>query len=240
MPLVDPRVPRTFNPPTTLPPLSDEERRLVADFTKLYWKRWDPARCVGGEGSLSIGWLGYLAQKCPLDLWIYQELLVETMPDVIIETGTCLGGSAYFLAGICDLLGRGRIVTIDISARTDRPVHPRIQYIAGDSAAPEVVRHAKATLGAGERVMVILDSDHTQAHVQAELAAWADAVTPGCYLIVEDSFVGGHPVAPEFGPGPTEAIEAFLAERSDFIVDRTRERFLLTLNPGGFLRRRSA
>jgi cephalosporin hydroxylase len=73
--------------------------------------------------------------------------------------------------------------------------------------------------------------------VIGELAAYHDLVTVGCYLIVEDSNVNGHPVLAEFGPGPMEAIDAFLEGRDDFVVDPDRERFLLTLNPRGYLRR---
>jgi Cephalosporin hydroxylase len=46
-------------------------------------------------------------QKCPLDLWIYQELLHELEPDLIVETGTAESGSALFLASICDLVDKG-------------------------------------------------------------------------------------------------------------------------------------
>lgn len=61
-------------------------------------------------------WLGVTVRKCAFDLWTYQEILVDTRPDLIVETGTYLGGSAFYLAGICDLLGHGKIVTVDISA----------------------------------------------------------------------------------------------------------------------------
>jgi cephalosporin hydroxylase len=227
----------SFVPPTELPTLSEEERNVIAQFTALYWKRWDAARCRGGEGTISAGWLGHVAQKCPLDMWVYQEILVETTPDLIIECGTCLGGSTLFLASICELLGRGRVISIDIADQAGRPEHARIQYVKGNSAGPDVVAKIKRTIGPNERVMVILDSDHSCAHVLAELAAWADVVTSGCYLIVEDSLVNGHPVAHDFGPGPMEALASFLQSRSDFVVDAARERFLLTLNPSGFLRR---
>ena len=92
---------------------------------------------------------------------------------------------------------------------------------------------------AGKSVMVILDSDHTRDHVLAELRAYAPIVTPGQYLVVEDSNINGHPVFPGFGPGPMEALQAFLAETGEFEVDRSREKFLVTFNPGGYLRKRS-
>ena len=85
--------------------------------------------------------------------------------------------------------------------------------------------------------MAVLDSDHGRDHVAREVAAWADLVSEGCYLIVEDTSVNGHPLLPDFGPGPMEALDAFLAGRTDFVVDRSRERFLLTLTPRGYLRR---
>jgi cephalosporin hydroxylase len=90
----------------------------------------------------------------------------------------------------------------------------------------------------GKPTMVVLDSDHSAAHVLAELRAYAPLVTPGCYLIVEDGNVNGHPVEPSFGPGPWEATKQFLAESNVFDVDREREKYLLTFNPTGYLRRR--
>ena len=80
-------------------------------------------------------------------------------------------------------------------------------------------------------------TSHAAAHVTAELAAYHDLVAVGCYLIVEDTNVNGHPVRPDFGAGPMEAIDLFLTGRDDFVSDRDRERFLLTMNPRGFLRR---
>jgi len=84
---------------------------------------------------------------------------------------------------------------------------------------------------------VILDSDHSEKHVRGELAAFADAVTPGSYVIVEDTNVHGHPVHLKHGPGPWEAVEGFLAERDDFVVDTSMHRYHLTFNPRGYLRR---
>ena len=85
--------------------------------------------------------------------------------------------------------------------------------------------------------MVILDSDHTRDHVLRELELYAPLVTPGSYLVVEDTNINGHPVAPEFGPGPMEAVEAFLETTDEFEVDRAREKLMLTFNPSGYLRR---
>lgn len=184
-------------------------------------------------------WLGVRTQKCPLDLWVYQELLVEQKPDLIIETGTAHGGSALYLASVCDLLGRGEIVTVDIFPIEDRPAHDRITYLTGSSTAPEVVAEVERIVAGRENVLVILDSDHARDHVLDELRIYNRFVPPGGYLIVEDTNVNAHPVFPEHGPGPMEALETFLGETDEFEVDPTREKFFLTFNPRGFLRKRA-
>jgi cephalosporin hydroxylase len=185
------------------------------------------------------GWLGTQALKNPLDLWVYQEIIAETRPELIVETGTWRGGSALFMASICDLLGEGEIVSIDVAPiRDDYPRHPRITYLAGRSSTdPEVVEGVRARAD-GRRTLVILDSDHSQAHVEAELAAYAPLVPVGCYLIVEDSNIGQ--IRKDLMPGPLQAIERFLATTDEFEIDREREKFLLTFNPSGYLRRVSA
>jgi cephalosporin hydroxylase len=185
-------------------------------------------------------WLGVRAQKCPLDLWVYQEILHETRPDLILETGTAHGGSALYLASVCDLLGRGEVVTVDIHPVEGRPEHNRITYLAGSSTADEVVAELKRLVAGSERVLVILDSDHSRDHVLDELRIYSRFVTPGSYLIVEDTNVNGHPVMPEHGPGPMEALEQFLTETDEYEVDAAREKFFMTFNPRGFLRKRSA
>jgi cephalosporin hydroxylase len=186
-------------------------------------------------------WLGVRVEKCPLDLWIYQELLAELQPKLVIETGTCAGGSALFLACCMDLIGEGRVMTIDIDDRPElkRPVHPRIEYVSGSSTDPAIISRAQAAADRRSPVLVILDSDHSRDHVLAELHAYAPLVTDRSYLIVEDTNINGHPVFPTFGPGPHEATELFLAEHPEFTRDRACEKFFLTFNPGGFLQRTS-
>lgn len=204
---------------------------VVDAFHKLYYgseeRTWRSTR-----------WLGVKAQKCPLDLWIYQELLTTTRPDVVIETGTADGGSALYVASVFDLLGTGQIVTIDIAERNGRPEHPRIRYVTGSSTDPVVYEPVLSSIPDDARVMVILDSDHTSEHVLSELLTYAPHVTPGCYLVVEDTNVNGHPVLPEFGPGPLEAVRTFLNTNLEFDIDTACERLWMTFNPGGYLRRR--
>jgi len=214
--------------------LTADERRIVDEFHALYYRIWDFGR---GPGTLDLHWMGFHTLKCPMDLWIYQEILVETEPDVIIETGTRYGGSAAYLASLCDLLDRGRVVTIDIKQLSGQPQHPRIDYVLGSSTSATVMTQVRRRIASGERVMVILDSDHRREHVLEELQAYHALVSPGCYLIVEDGNVNGHPVWPDHGPGPMEALEAFLPDHPEFRVDPARERFLMTMNPSGFLLR---
>ena len=175
--------------------------------------------------------------KCPLDLWIYQEIVFELKPDVIIECGTAKGGTALFLASLCDLVNNGKIITIDIKSDRDRPRHERITYLVGSSISEEVVKKVKTMIGENDKIMVILDSDHTMGHVLSELRIYGKLVSKGSYMIVEDTNVNGHPVDPDHGPGPMEAVERFLSEDKDFILDKGKEKFFLTFNPNGYLKR---
>ncbi len=181
-------------------------------------------------------WLGAQALKNPLDLWVYQEIMAETRPELVVETGTYRGGSAFFLASICDLLGAGEVLSLDIEpVRDDYPKHARITYFGGRSSTdPEVVAEVRAR-AEGKRTLVILDSDHSRAHVEAELAEYAPLVPVGGYVIVEDSNIGQ--IREDLLPGPLEAIEAFLGRTDAFEIDRSREKFLITFNPSGYLRR---
>lgn len=208
------------------------ERSVVRAFHRLYYhSAYDtPPRTWG-----ATSWLGVPVLKCPLDLFVYQEILSETRPQVIVETGTALGGSALFLASLCELLGQGEVITVDIVDQCQAR-HPRLTTFVGSSTDPQVVERITASV-AGRSAMVILDSDHSKAHVLRELANYSELVPVGHYLIVEDTNINGHPVGWQYGPGPAEAVAEFLHHRDDFEVDRRREKHLLTHNPGGYLRR---
>lgn len=197
-------------------------------------------------------WMGIPVQKCPLDLWIYQELIFELRPDLIIETGTCYGGSALFMAHMCDLVGYGSIITIDINSTNIRTKNnERIHYLNGSSIDDvilnTVAKHAKGRsidimanrFGNPPIIMVILDSDHSKDYVLKEMECYAPFVTKGSYMIVEDSDVNGHPICSDHGPGPAEAIIEFLKTHPEFEVDRSCEKFLMTQNPGGYLRKKT-
>lgn len=183
-------------------------------------------------------WLGIPVLKCPLDLWVYQELVHRLRPDHVVECGTHKGGSAYYLACLCELVHHGRVLTVDIAFRGDRPRHPRLCYLTGSSVDPQVFGAIRDRVSGGV-TLVILDSDHSCEHVLAELRLYSELVSVGSYLIVEDTNLNGHPVRPDWGPGPAEAVEAFLAETPSFQHDTSAEKHFLTFNYGGYLVRTS-
>ncbi len=185
---------------------------------------------------LNTHWHGVEIKKCPLDLWIYQEIIQETKPDVLIETGTWRGGSAYFFASIFELFGKGRVLTVDIE-KFPVPEHDRISYLVGSSTAPEIVEQFKNSIQEGETVMVALDSNHEKEHVLNELRIYSELVSVGSYLVVEDTHLAGNPVRIIGDGDPKSAVEEFLRERDDFVADKSREKFLLTWNRGGWLKR---
>jgi cephalosporin hydroxylase len=203
---------------------------VVAAFHRLYHQR-------GATTYNNTRWLGTLVQQLPLDLWSFQEIVYETRPDVLVEAGTFHGGSALYYASIFDFLGHGRVITIDIEAQPDVPKHPRITYILGSSTSPETFRKVQGHIQPGEKVMVILDSDHHAPHVLNELNLYHPLVSPGCYVIVQDTHFNNHPILPHFGPGPYEAVQEFLKTGPPFVADRSREKFLMSFNYGGFLKR---
>jgi cephalosporin hydroxylase len=208
------------------------EKETVDAFHRLYYDEAEK----GGTWK-NTHWLGIPAHKCPLDLWVYQEIMHEVGPDVIVETGTYQGGSALYLASLCDVLGRGRVISIDIEAQPDLPKHDRITYLIGSSTSEGILEEVGAGIEPGAKVMVVLDSDHSAEHVAAELRSYSPLVTVGSYLVVEDTNVNGNPILPGFGPGPGEAVEEFLRDNDDYEVDRSREKFFMTFNPGGYLKR---
>ncbi len=211
---------------------SGQKERIINKFHQIYYNSGHQ------EGTWQkTYWLGIPILKCPLDLWIYQEIIFGHRPDVIVESGTMLGGSALYMASICDLVQCGVVITIDIQPRAGRPQHERITYVTGSSTDDTIVKKVETMIDKEDKVMVILDSDHSEKHVSRELEIYSQLVSPGCYLIVEDTNVNGHPVFPNHGPGPMEAVEKFLQARQDFIVDRDMEKFYLTFNPKGYLRK---
>lgn len=187
--------------------------------------------------------MGKHVLKFPTDLWTYQEIIHECKPDVIVETGVFLGGSTYYFAKLCELFGRGRVIAVEACIMHIDPdvlALPNVKLIQGSSSDPHVLAQVQALICPGERVMVVLDADHTPAHVYAEMKLFSSLVTEGQYLVVEDGII--NQVYPPLWRrrGPHSAIQRFLAEYPEFAVDSSRTRFLLTHSPSGYLRRQRA
>lgn len=178
--------------------------------------------------------------KFPSDLWNYQEIFTERRIQWVIETGTRHGGSALYFADLLQLNGAsGRVISIDVDASANQVrSHERIDFLIGDSGAPEMAKRVAASLPVERGALfVILDADHGKAHVLRELAVWLPVLRRGDYLVVEDSCINGHPLRPDFGPGPYEAIEEFCAAHpAAFERDVQREqKFGFTFAPRGYL-----
>lgn len=184
--------------------------------------------------------MGIPTLKSPSDMWNYQEILFQLKPSVVVEFGTCQGGSALFFASIMRQLGQSfRILSVDINPckATDPDVRFLVMSSTDDRVSAEI-RKARASLPGP--MFAILDSDHSKDHVLQEMLSLRDLTQPGDYVIVEDSNINGHPVYKKFGPGPYEAIkEYFHLHSDDYQHDYEREKkFGFTFATNGFLVRR--
>ena len=191
--------------------------------------------------------LGHKLIKNPLDLWMMQQLMYETKPDFVVETGTFEGGSALYWAHILDGLGldEAKVLTVDIQdineeASKEPLWRKHVEFFLGSSTDPAIVDGIRERVR-GKKVLVTLDSAHTRKHVLDELRLYGPMVSPGSYLVVEDTHFDAIPTHPERGPGPMSAIRAFLKEPAgqSFEIDSSREAMIMTFNPGGWLRRKA-
>lgn len=179
--------------------------------------------------SYTFTWMGRPTIQHPEDLVRLQEVIYTLKPDVVIETGVAHGGSLIFYAGLMKAGGFGRaVVGVDIEIRPPNraaieahEVSSYITLIEGNSVAPDIVRRAAAHCRPGDRVLVLLDSNHTKAHVAAELEAYAPLVTPGSYIVATDGIMQDvHDVPrgrPEWrGDNPAAAARDFAAAHPEF------------------------
>jgi cephalosporin hydroxylase len=186
--------------------------------------------------------MGVKVLQWPTDLFLIQELLYSTKPDFVVETGSAAGGSALFCATIFELLGHGRIVSVDVDTGLARQCvegsrfADRITFIEGSSTDPAVVDQVKNLIGRDSKVHFLLDSDHRAFHVKAELDTYREMVKPGCYIVVFDTNIED---APEWKDNnPMIAVNEFLQENQDFSVDHHWDKYKVTFCRRGFLRRR--
>jgi cephalosporin hydroxylase len=204
----------------------------------------------------SFTWMGRPVIQLPEDMIRIQEIVYTVQPDVIIETGVAHGGSLVFYATLCKAMDKGRVIGVDIEIRPHNRVaieaHPLFSYITlfeGSSVDAGVVSRVAAEVKEGDTVLVLLDSNHTKAHVLAELEAYAPLVTSGSYVVVADGVMGWLGGAPRTQPdwhwnNPLEAAREFIAVHPEFAMEEppfpfneglVRDR--VTYWPGAFLRR---
>jgi cephalosporin hydroxylase len=206
---------------------------LVNDFIKLYYSSGIHYRTQ---------WLGIPTLENPCDMWAIQEIICEIKPDFIVETGTFKGGGALFYASILQMVNpKGKVITVDIKPQMEQAAKrdlfkDRVEFIEGSSTSDDVIHRIAETVK-GSKVMVTLDSDHHMTHVLKELELYSGFVSPGSYLILQDTSHNGHPIPTTYGKGPRETMEEFLKTNDNFVADRGREKFLLTFFPGGYLKR---
>ena len=207
--------------------------------------------------SYAFSWMGRPIIQLPEDMVRTQEAIWEVQPDIVVETGIAHGGSLVFYASLFAAIGRGRVIGVDIEIRPhnleaikDHPMYDGISLIEGDSTSAETVGRVRELIKPGEKVMVILDSNHLKEHVAKELAAYADLVTPNGYLLVSDGIMEHVAGMPRTGSdwswnNPKSAIAEFLATRDDFErvapprpFDESQEIPDCSHHPDGWLRRK--
>jgi cephalosporin hydroxylase len=204
----------------------------------------------------TFSWLGIPVIQLPEDLMRYQEVVTRLTPDVIIETGIAHGGSAVFSASLCRMLGRGRVIAIDIDIRPhnrhrleSHRLIDSITLIEGSSIAPDIVAQVASLVRPGETVLVVLDSNHSHDHVLGELEAYGPLVTPGSYIVATDGIMGALTDVPRgkatWGTdNPVAAARAFVTNHPEFVIEEPAWPFnesTLTRNithwPGAWLKR---
>jgi len=201
-------------------------------------------------------WMGVPIIQLPADVMATQEVIWSTKPDVIIETGVARGGSVLFMASLLELIGKGKVIGVDVDIRAHNrdsierhPMTKRVVLIEGSSTDQEVIAEIRAQIPDSASVMVVLDSDHSRDHVLAELRSYGPMVTEGCYIVVADTILGflDEERTPRNrskiwlkGDEPLAALEIYLGETDRFEVDDVlNSKLILASSPGGYLRCRA-
>ncbi|RMD04338.1 cephalosporin hydroxylase [Clostridium autoethanogenum] len=193
--------------------------------------------------SYNFSWLGRPIIKYPGDIVATQEIIWETKPDLIIETGIAHGGSLILSASILELLGNGEVLGIDIDIRKhnrkeieNHPLYKRITMLEGSSIDSNIFEKVKKIAEGKKKIMVFLDSNHTHDHVLKELNLYADLVTVGSYLVLPDTFIEYFPKGYysqnrpwDVGNNPMTALKEFMKENDNFVVDHgINDKILIT------------
>ena len=203
---------------------SDEAFAILSDlWVKSGWNQ---------KYSYTFSWLGVPLIQLPEDVMRYQEVVWRLKPDVIIETGIAHGGSAVLSASMLKLIGRGRVIAVDIEIRPHNrkrieahPLAPMITMFEGSSTAPDIVAKIKGLVKPGETVLVVLDSNHSYAHVTDELEAYASLVTPGSYIVSTDGIMRDLTNVPRGDKSwgqdnPAQAAVDFAKRHPEFVIEQ--------------------
>ncbi|HRO97196.1 MAG TPA: cephalosporin hydroxylase family protein [Ferruginibacter sp.] len=201
--------------------------------------------------SYNFTWMGRPIIQYPQDMIAMQEIIWRVQPDLIIETGIAHGGSLIYYASILELIGKGKVLGIDIDIRAHNrieiekhPMFKRIEMIQGSSVDPEIIGKVGDIAKQYKTVMVSLDSNHTHEHVLKELKGYAPMVTPGSYLVcfdtivehLPDDYLPGRPW--KQGDNPKTAVKEFLKGNDSFEVDVDIDnKLLISVAPGGYLKK---
>lgn len=201
-------------------------------------------------------WLGRPIIQLPEDMIRIQEVIHRIQPDVILETGVAHGGSLIYYASLCKAMDRGRVIGVDIEIRPhnrraieSHPLASSITLVEGSSTDVATVTRVKELIRTGERVLVLLDSNHTKSHVRAELEAYAPLVGAGSYIVATDGIMAAVAGRPGSKPGwewdnPSEAAREFAAanprfklEEPGFLFNEGKIDHHVTHWPAAYLRR---
>jgi cephalosporin hydroxylase len=204
----------------------------------------------------SFTWLGRPIIQLPEDMLRIQEVIYRIKPDVIIETGIAHGGSSVFYASLCKAIGRGRVISIDIEIRPHNRIaieeHELFGYVTlveGNSIDEQIVNRVKKMVKPGERVFVVLDSNHSKQHVLGELNAYSNLVSVDSYIVacdgIMESLVGAPRTKEDWSwNNPKAAAEEFARTHDNFVIEEPKFPFnegliteRVTYWPNAFLRR---
>lgn len=214
---------------TTVDLYSTEGFELLSDlWLKVGWNQ---------KHVYTFSWLGRPIIQLPEDVVRIQEVIHELQPDVIVETGVAHGGALVYYASLCKIVGKGRVVGVDIEIRPhnraaleEHPLADLITLIERSSTDPDTLAQVAAHIRPGEKTLVILDSNHTREHVLAELEAYGELVSVGSYIIAMDGIMELVADTPRGSPewsedNPISAVEEFVRDHPEFVVEQPRWQF---------------
>lgn len=245
--------------------LGNTRRFLAPEYAQLLKVAREAFYYVFGKVTI-FPWFELGSMQCPVDYLAYMECVLLKRPRVIVETGTASGCGALFWAEILRRVhgdDNFLVITIEVDKRQlSAPIEkePNIISLIGSSVDPAIFKQVQDLIyECGGRVMVTLDSDHSAEHVAREMALYADLVTPGQYLLVQDTFFGlywggnlngeqqkdlfeGKPGATplDYIGCPLAAVEGFLSIDDRFKIDMHPQRWVFSQCPFGFLLKEKA